>query len=80
MNLPTENKQSHGHGEQTCGCHRGGGRSGMDWESGVSRCKLLHWEWISKEILLYSTGNYIQSLVMEHNGGQCEKKNICIYV
>ena len=43
--------------------------SGMDWESGVGRCKLLHLEWISNEILLYSTGNYIQSLVMEHDGG-----------
>ena len=26
--------------------------SGMDWEFGVSRCKLLHLEWISNEILL----------------------------
>ena len=32
---------------------------GMDWEFGVSRCKLLHLEWISNEILLYSSGNYI---------------------
>ena len=23
---------------------------------------------------LYSTGNYIELLVMEHDGGQCEKK------
>ena len=28
----------HGHGEQTFGCQEGG--SGMDWELGVSRCKL----------------------------------------
>ena len=35
---------------------------------------------ISDEILLYSTGNYIQSLVMEHEGGKCEKKNIYIYI
>ena len=33
--------------------------SGIDWESGVSRYKLLHLEWLSNEILLYSTGNYI---------------------
>ena len=33
-------------------------RSGMDGEFGVSRCKLLHLEWISNEVLLYSTGNY----------------------
>ena len=37
----------------------GGGGSGMDWKFGVSRWKLLHLEWISNEILLYSTGNYI---------------------
>ena len=35
------------------------GGSGMDWEFGVNRCKLLPLEWISNEILLYSTGNYI---------------------
>ena len=51
----------------------------MNWESGVNRCKLLHLEWISNEILLYSTGNYIQSLVMEHDGGLCEKKNMYVY-
>ena len=46
-----------------------GGRRGMDWEFGVSRCEVLHLEQISNEVLLYSTGNQIQSLVMEHNGG-----------
>jgi len=29
----------------------------------------LHLEWISNEILLYGTGNYIRSLEMEHDGG-----------
>ena len=28
------------------------GGSGMDWEFGVNRCKLLYLEWISNEILL----------------------------
>ena len=45
------------------------GESGVDWKFGVSRCKPPHLEWISNEVLLYSTGNYIQSLVMEHGGG-----------
>ena len=45
------------------------GGSGMNLEFGVSRRKLLHLEWVSNEILLYSTGNYIYSLVMEHDGG-----------
>ena len=44
------------------------GRSGMDGEFGVSRYKLIHLEWISDEVLLYSTGNYIQSPVIKHDG------------
>ena len=44
------------------------GRSGMDGEFGVCRYKLLHLEGISNEILLYSTGNYIQSLGTDHDG------------
>ena len=68
MNLFPEKKQTHGHGEQTCSCQGGGRGSGMDWEFGVSRCKLLHLEWISNEVLLYSTGNAIQSLGIEHDG------------
>ena len=67
MNLSTEKKQTYGLGEQTCGCQGGEGGSGMDWEVGVSRCKLLYLEWISNKVLLYSTGNYIQSLVIEHD-------------
>ena len=31
MKLPTEKKQTHGHGEQTRGCQEGRGGSGMDW-------------------------------------------------
>ena len=38
------------------------GGSGMNLEFGVSRRKLLHLEWVSNEILLYSTGNYIHHL------------------
>ena len=41
---------------------REGRGSGMDGEFGVGRCKVLHLEWISNEVLLYSTGNHIQSL------------------
>ena len=40
--LPTEKKQTHGHGKQICSCQEGGGRT---WEFGVSRCKLLPLEW-----------------------------------
>ena len=41
-------------------------RSGMDWVFGVGRCKLLHLEGMRNEVLLYSTGDYIQSLGLEH--------------
>ena len=56
--------------EQTCGCQGSGegGERGMDGEFGISRCNLLHLEWISNEVLLYSTENYIQSLGIEHDG------------
>ena len=54
---PFHRKENHGFGEQICGCQGVGGRSGMDWESGINRCELFHLEQISNEILLYSTGN-----------------------
>ena len=44
------------------------GGSGLDGEFGVGRYKLLHLQWISNEVLLYCTGNYIQSLGIEHDG------------
>ena len=33
-----------------------------------------------KKILLYSTGNYVQSLVIEHDGRWYEKKNVYVYI
>ena len=44
------------------------GGSGIAGEFGVNRYKLLHLKWISNEVLLYSTGHYIQSFVIEHYG------------
>ena len=53
----------------------------MNWELGVSRCKLLHLEWIGNEVLLYSTGNYIQSLVMDHHRMEDNvRKTMCVYM
>ena len=40
MNFSKEQKQTHGHGEQTYGCQGGWGGSGINWEFEVSRCKL----------------------------------------
>ena len=48
----------------------------MEREFGVSRCKLLYTEWINNKVLLYSTGDYIQSPVINYNGTQYFKKNV----
>ena len=47
-------------------CERG--RKGVWFPSNFQR--LLHLEWRDPEVLLYGTGNYVQSLVMEqeHDG------------
>ena len=46
---------------------------------GSPRCKLLYIEWINNKVLLYSTGNYIQYPVINHNGKEYEKGiYICI--
>ena len=34
------------------------GGSGKDREFGVSRCKLLHFEWINNKVLIYNTRLY----------------------
>ena len=51
----------------------------MDGEFGIARCKLLHLEWIRNGVLLYSTGNYVQSLGVENDGRWYEKKYVCVY-
>ena len=49
----------------------------MDGEFEVSRCKLLHFEWINNKFLWYNTGKYNKSLVVDHAGRQYEEKNVC---
>ena len=78
MNLSTKQKQTHRYREQTCG-HQGAGGRGTDWEFGISRCKLLYIGWINNKVLLYSAGNYIQYLVINHNGKEYEKECIDMY-
>ena len=59
MNLSVKQKQTHGQRELVVTkVERVVG--GMEWEIGVSRCKLLYAEWINNKVLLYSTRNYIQ--------------------
>ena len=79
MNLSTKQKQTHRRREQTCGCQRGG--EGMDGEFGISRCKLLYIKWINNKVLLYSTEDYIQYPVINHNGEDIQKGgDICICI
>ena len=71
----TKQKQTHRHREQTCGCQGGGWWGGMDWEFGISRCKLLYIGWINSKVLLYSTGNYVQYPVINHSRKEYKKLN-----
>ena len=77
MNLFTKEKQTHRHSKQAYGYQRGMG-GGMDWEFGISRCKLVCIEWINSKVLLHSTGNHIQYPVINHNGKEYEKE--CVYI
>ena len=53
----------------------------MDWEIGVSRGKLLHLEWMGNVVLLYSTGNCVKFLGIEHNGrGNDMNKRMCVHI
>jgi len=54
------------------------GRRDMDWEFGVSRYKLLYIGWINNKALLYSTGNYIQYLLINHNGNEYKKEYVSV--
>ena len=58
--------------------------SGIDWEFGNSRYKLLYTEWINNKVQLYSTENYIQFPVidqveknMKENAYICITESLC---
>ena len=53
---------------------RGGGSRGLDCEFGAGRYKLLHLEWINNKVLMSSTGNYNQYLLINHNGNEDKKE------
>ena len=54
----------------------------MEWEVGVSGCKLLCMEWIKNKMLPCSTESYIQYPVINHNGRGYFKKELytCITI
>ena len=47
----------------------------LECEFGVSGHKLL---WINNKVLLYSTGNYIQFPMINHNGNEYKKECMCM--
>ena len=60
---------------------KGGGRAAERWIGSleINRCKQLYIKWINKA-LLYSTGNCIQYLVIDHNEKEYEKQCVYIYI
>ena len=76
MNLSMKQTES-GNREKTGGCQGEGRGRGLDWEFGINRCKLVYIEWINNRVLLYSTGNYTQYPMINHN--EKEYENECIY-
>ena len=72
MNLSMRQKRTHRQRTDVWLLRGVGG--GTDWEFEISRCKLVYIEWINSNILLYSTGKYIQYPVINHNGKEYEKQ------
>ena len=62
------------------GAVSGGGEWGeLDWEVGISRCKLFYREWLNNRVQLYITGNCVQHpviTIMENT----MKNNVYIHV
>ena len=52
MNVSMKQKQTLRHKEQTCVCSEGRAGGEMEWEPGISRCKLLYIEWLKNKVLL----------------------------
>ena len=52
----------------------------MNWEIGIDTYTLPCVKWIASGNLLYSTGSYIQYLVITYNGKESEKEYIYIYM
>ena len=50
----------------------------MSWEYGVGRCKLLHLEQINNKVLMYTTGNYIQSPEIKYNEKEYFQESVYI--
>ena len=72
MNLFTKQKQSHRCRKQTYG-YWGEGVGGINWKVGIDMYTLLYIKQKTNKDLLYSTGNYVQYPIINHNGKEYEK-------
>ena len=52
----------------------------MDWEFGISRCKVVYIGWENNKVLLYSTRKCTQDPLINHNEKEYEKEYICAYL
>ena len=66
MNLFTKQKQTHRRRKQIYDYQRGRGRDKLEFE--ISRYRLLYIKQINNKVLLYSTGNCSQYLIITYNG------------
>ena len=78
MNMSMKQTQTHRHREETVVAKEEGRGGGKDWELGISRRNLLYIGWINNKVLLYSTGHYIQYLMINQNGNEYEKEYIYV--
>ena len=74
MKLFSRQKQTRRHRKQTYGYQWGKG--GINQGFGINRYTLLYIKQITNKDLLYSTGNYIQYLVINYNGKESEKEYV----
>ena len=78
MNFFTKHKQTHKHREQTYGCRGGKWREGIYRELGINT--RLYLKWITKKVLLHSTGNSIQFYAAAWMGQKFGEEWIHVYV
>ena len=80
MQMNLSMKQTHGPGEQTCGCQGGVEREQMERELGVSRYELLHTEWRNSRVLWQHREQSAMSYDKPH-GKECAYKYVLrVYV
>ena len=68
INLPVKKKQIHKQNRLVVA-----GVRELDWESRISRRKLLYIEWINYKVLLCSPGKYMKDSAISHIGKQKQK-------